>query len=262
MKAKYIFIIILLSVMTGYNSLLSQDNNSVATDLSMDSKRSKNLINRFNTLRASEGLPSIEHDTVLANIGKILLTDETKTFRKSEGVYDEDSVRLLLLYEKGIIDYQYEIKEISDKDTAAVFKDFLLADRWNHIHAGYYKTKDKHILLKTKSYLKYVCGGASQRLEVTVAEGTNPPMRKTKSHIDSIINYFKILTPGQYYYQFCKKIPLSNEKEKNIKKKKIKITPGISMYGEYDFVVKASEPETYMFLIISNENNERIVVIR
>jgi hypothetical protein len=154
MKGKHILIVIFLALMTGYNIILSQDNNDVTSDLSIDSKQSKNLIDRYNSLRTSKGLPSIKHDTVLDNICKALLTDETKTFRKSADVYDEASVRLFLC-ENGILDYQYEIKEISDNDTTSIFKDFLLTDKWNHIRTGYYRTENKHILLKTKSYLNH-----------------------------------------------------------------------------------------------------------
>ena len=119
MKFKYVFIMTVLLAMTVCGNLLSQNNNSTQTNLSANHKQSKNLIDRFNKFRALENLQSIEHDTILDNVSKILLTD--KTFKKSKGIYNEDSVRLLL-YRSGIIDYQYEIQEISDKDTATVFK--------------------------------------------------------------------------------------------------------------------------------------------
>jgi len=270
MKAKSILIITLSLIITGFSCLFSQNGNSTITaDLPVNSKQSKNLIDRFNALRASDNLQSIKHDSVLDNISKKLLTDKTyrksKKSRKTAGVFDEDSVRLLL-YKSGIIDYQYEVQEILDKDTANVFNSFLLADNSNYIRAGYYKNENKHILFKTKSYLKYTHGTMKNWCDpIKIPMGVpidpmNPP--SAKCYVDSIVNYFKVLIPDQYYYQFYEKIPLSSEKGGNIKKKKVQITRGVSMYGEYDFTTIALGQKAYMFLIISNKNNERVVIIR
>ena len=151
MKAKYIFIIILLSVMTGYTILLSLKNNhSDTTDLSTDSERSKNLIDRFNVLRTQIGRPIIVHDTVIDNICKILLTDETKTFRRWTNYYIRDSVGLLLL-KKGIPDYRYQIEEISYESMRAdeeIKTFFVIGDKQSR--AGSYRAGNRILLLKTE----------------------------------------------------------------------------------------------------------------
>jgi hypothetical protein len=165
----------LLSAITGYGAVLSQNDKPITPDLSIDSKQSKNLINWYNTLRASKGLQSIEHDSILDNICKILLMDECKIYRKSKNVYSEDSVRLLLR-RNGIWDYQYEVTEISDIDTASIFKKFLLKDKQDYIHMGYYKTENRHILLKTKSYLKFVFGMGITRCDPV--SSLNPTEKK------------------------------------------------------------------------------------
>ena len=125
MKAKYIFILLLLPAIAGYNSLLSQRNQNnysfkdlyvFTSALPTEHKRSENLIDKFNTLRILEGLPSIRHDTVLDNISKILLIDETRSFKKAQDVYNEDSVRLLL-YEKGII----SVRDITESETGIYY---------------------------------------------------------------------------------------------------------------------------------------------
>ena len=289
MKAKHFFIIILL--LTICSSLLSQNNNS---DLSANYKQSKNLIDRFNKLRTLENLQNIEYDSVLVNVGKILLTD--KTFKNSTGVYDEDSVRLLF-YTSGIIDYQYEIQEMSNKDTATVLKDFLLADKHNYIRAGYYKYGNKHILLKTKSYLKFDHGVGTCHSETNIDFFQNPI--SIPVYTDSIFGYFKILEPNEYYCQFYYRIPLSTDNIDFIEKKKIQtihdnpkylfnlteietdkqhINPSIDSYSvkenktqtvddvsnnkNYDFVTRAIGSEIGMFMIISNKNNERVVVVK
>jgi len=274
MNTKYTFIVLLL-IITGCVGLLSQNDNFNPTDLSIDSKQSKNLIDRFNTLRSLENLPIIKHDTVLDNISRILLTDNRnnchllqqeyfpQSYRKSAGVYDEDSVRLLL-YNSGIIDYQYEIQEIPDKDTADVFNSFFLADKSNHIRMGYYKSANRHILLKTKSYLKFdhaTMKSWSDPILIPTGVPLDSPLT-SKCYTDSIVCHFKILIPDQYYYQFYEKIPLSSEKGGNIKKKEVQMTRGVSMFGEYDFTTTSMGTETEMFLVILNKNNERIAVTK
>ncbi len=264
MKATYFSIIVLLMIMTCIYSPSSQNQKSVPSDFLVNHKQSKLLIDRFNALRKVENLQRIEHDTVLDDIGKILLTDKPKIYRKSTNVYNVDSVRLLL-YNKGIIDYQYEIKEISDRDTASVFKDFIIADKWNHIRAGYYRTENRHILLKTKSYLKCVyVVGSSHCDPISPTIGSNlSSMQESRCYTDSLIYYFKILVPDTFYYQFHAKIPLSNEKVKEMEKNRVQIVPGkSSICGEYDFFIKSAGQQTNMFLGVLNKENQSVVVVK
>lgn len=261
MKATFIFIIMLLMIMSWIYSPLSQNQKSVPSEFLVNHKQSRMLIDRFNALRKVKNLQRIEHDTVLDNIAKILLTDKTKSYRKSTNVYNEDSVRLLF-YNKGIIDYQYEIKEISDRDTASVFKDFVLADKWNHIRAGYYRTENKHILLKTKSYLKFDHWFISVHSE-PIDPLNNGKIAKINVNTDSIIAYFMILTPGKYYYQFYDSIPVSGNKLSNVKKYEVHTTSGSNAsidHNMHDLIIRYKD--TNVFLIISNEDNERIAVVK
>ena len=233
-----------------------QSNDSPCSGNSVNHKQSKKLIDRFNMLRAMDNLESIEQDTILDNISKILLTN--KTYKNSAGVYNEDSVRSLL-YRNGIIDYQYEIQEVSDKDTATVFNSFLLADKFDYIRMGYYSNGNRHILLKTKSYLKF-----NHWLITCHSDPINGLENETsaKAYTDSVICYLKVLKPDEYYYQFYNRMPLNIDN--NVEKKKVQITPGISRFGEYvgeyDFGIKATGKEIYMFLIISNKNNEGVAM--
>jgi len=253
MKAKSIFIVILLLAITGLVGLLSQNSN--VTD---NQGQSINPIDSVNTLHPTDNLESIEQDTVLDKISKILLTN--KSYKNSAGVYNEDSIRSLL-YRSGIIDYQYEIQEISDKDTVSVFKTSTLAGKSKHIRMGSYKSANKHILFKTKNYLKFDHGRGYAR--PFRADLLNPDVKTTATvYTDSIFRYFKILEPGEYYYQFYDRIPSSVYSMDNIEKKKVQANRGVSMYGEYDVEIKAAGTETDMFLIISNKNNERVVVIK
>lgn len=264
MKATYFSIIVLLMIMIWIYSPSSQNQKSVQSDFLVNHKQSKLLIDRFNTLRKLENLQRIEHDTVLDDIGKVLLTDKTKIYRKSTNVYNEDSVRLLL-YNKGIIDYQYEIKEISDRDTASVFKDFIISDKWSHIRVGYYRTENRHMLLKTKSYLKCVyVVGSSHCDPISPIIGSNlSSIQESKCYTDSLIYYFKILVPDTFYYQFHAKIPLNNEKVEEMGMKRMeRISGKSSMYCEYDFSIKSAGQQTNMFLGILNKDNQRVAVVK
>lgn len=264
MKVTYFSIIVLQMIMTWIYSLSYQNQKSVPSDFLVNHKQSELLIDRFNALRQVENLQHIEHDTVLDDIGKVLLTDKTKIYRKSTNVYNEDSVRLLF-YNKGIIDYQYEIKEMSDRDTASVFKDFVLEDKWNHIRAGYYRTENRHILLKTKSYLKCVSVvGSSHCDPISPTIGSNlSSIQESRCYTDSLIYYFKILVPDTFYYQFHAKLPLSNEKVEEVQKKRVQMVSGkSSICGEYDFFIKSTGQQTNMFLSVLNKENQSVVVVK
>ena len=236
---------------TGIVGLLSQ-NNSFTTD---NLKQSANPIDSAN-INVMDNLESIEQDTVLDNISKILLTN--KAYKNSAGVYNEDSIRSLL-YRNGIIDYQYEIQEISNKDTVSVFKTYTLANKSKHIRMGTYKSANKHILFKTKSYLKFDHGLGYARSDVMSAFSYET---SAKVYTDSIFRYFKMLELDEYQYQFYDRIPSSLDKMDNIGKKKVQANRGVSIYGEHDVEVKAIGTEVDMFLIISNKNDERVVVVK
>lgn len=120
-----------------------------------------------------------------------------KKFKKADGTYNEDSVRVLL-YTKGIIDYQYEIYEVPDIDTAEVFNKVFFADKFKYIRIGFYKSGNDNIILKTKSFLKFDHARISQHSDI------GDFMSGKYS-----INVYKILESDEYYFQLSDNI-LSN----------------------------------------------------
>jgi hypothetical protein len=94
-------------------------------------------------------------------------------------------------------------------------------------------------------------------------DGLHSKSYKTNVKTDSIISFFKILNPDIYNYQFYPRIPLSNERLSNVPKSEVRIvkTNNKGLWNNvYDFVIKSTNSD--MFLIISNKNNERVVVIK
>ena len=250
---KYINILFLILIPCILNS-----QNLLESSQKMDNRnRSKQLIERFNKLRTAKNLKSFQHDTLLDNISNILINEERF---KVNNTYKEDSVRLLL-YKKGIIDYQYEITEFLDKDTASTYKSFLLNDLDDNLKVGFTKKNNTNILFKTKSYLKFSYGTVfCQPFDI---DRRHSKSIKVDIKTDSINRYFKMMKPDKYYYQFSNRIPLNSEKLDNTQKNEIQIkkTTNENERNEvYDFSIKSTNSN--MFLIISNKKNERVVVVK
>jgi hypothetical protein len=169
----------------------------------------------------------------------------------------------MLLYNSGIIEYQYDLKEVLDKDTTAAFNSFLLTENSKNIHVGYKKSGNKHILFKTRSYLKFDHWYVSEHSDPIDALNSNVTTIVLNIKTDWTICYFKTSNPDKYYYQFSDHIPLSTDKMDNIKKFEVqtvrsdkkKVTQDM-----YDLIIKSKKPD--MFLIISNKNNKRIAVVK
>lgn len=213
------------------------------------------LIDRFNTLRELNNLGKIEHDTILDNISKILMANQF--LKNAEGVYNEDSVRLLL-YKNGVIDYHYTIQETLDIDTVIVYSKFLLADKSDNIRVGSFRNGVNNILFKTTSFLKFIYGTMSVHSDKM---DWLHNQTSAKVYTDSIIHYFKILIPDEYYYQFYDHIPSNIDKMQNIKMEQ-GYFENLSINENFDLIIKSRGLETEMFLIISGKNNGRVIVTK
>jgi len=252
MKARF-FVIVALIVFTIFcnaESISNSDNNM--TDIRDNHQQSKLLIERYNKIRQVKKLNNIIQDTILDNICRTLITNNK--YRNIDQTFNEDSVRHLL-YRSGAIDYQYEIKEVSDKDTTAIFNSFLLADDSNTIRMGYRKNANKQILFKTKSFLQFDGWGVAAHSEFM--DGFKG-VTETAVITDSVFCHLKTSTPGKYYYQLYNHIPLSTEKLDNIKKYEVQTVRASNNQNMYDLVIKSTENN--VFFIISD--NEKIIAVK
>lgn len=257
MKAVNIFNKILIIILIPC-IICSAESIFAATQQKNNRNQSKQLIARYNKLRLKKNLPLLLHDSLLDNVAtKIQLN---KGYKNSKGSYKEDSIRMLL-YNSGIFEYQYDLKEVLDKDTTAAFNSFLLTENSKNIRVGYKKSGNKHILFKTRSYLKF------DHWYISVHSDPIDPLNSKVTTVDVktdwAICYFKTLQAGKYYYQFSDHIPLSTDKMDNIKKFEVQTVRRDNKRATqdmYDLIIKSTKPD--MFLIISNKNNERIAVAK
>lgn len=226
--------------------------------------RSVQLIERYNKLRSSRSLSIINRDSVIDDVTNEILLD--KKYRKSTSEFNEDSIRSLF-YDKGVMDYKFEIKEISDKDTSVTFNTFLLADTSANIRIGYSKYGNKHLLIKTKSYLKYDFGVFACSSSIKNDEhhpNLNQKVQQTK--IDTAIFYVKAIIPGKYFYHYLNHIPLSLEPMMSDKKYEVKESliknpftkeTTIAYHG---LVLTSCRPD--MYLIVTNDKDEIIAILK
>lgn len=249
---KILFIIIIPCILSSSQSMLAKP------EQKDNQNRSKQLIIRYNKLRLKKNLPLLLHDSLIDNVvSKIQLN---KKYKDSKGSYKEDSIRLLL-YRSGIIEYQYDMKEVLDKDTTAVFNSFLLADNSKNLRVGYKRSGNKHLLFKTKSYLKFDHWNVSVHSDPI--DLLNSKTTKANIKTDWAICHFKTSQPDKYYYQFSKHIPLRTEKMDNIKKFEVQTVRSENKsesQDKYELIIKSTMPD--VFIIISNKNNERIAVVK
>jgi len=247
-----IFISIILSAQALKASTLQKRNQDI----------SKQLIERYNKLRSKRSLPCIMRDSVIDDVTNEILFD--KRYRKSANEYNEDSIRFLF-YNKGMMDYKFETKEILDKDTSAGFNAFLLADSSPNIRIGYARYGNKNLLIKTKSYLKYDHGVFIRPLSIRGAVGNSQGM-VTKQKSDSAIFFVRTIIPGKYYYHYLNHIPSSSEPIKNkiqYKAKELEIAQPSKIgtsYRHSDLVLISVH--TDMYLIVTNETNEIVAILK
>jgi len=258
---KHLFILIYLSVFSYFpfaqNSLdLSIQKNNI--DIS------KRLIENYNRLRSLKSLHQIKHDSILDDVTNEVFANDIK-YRESFNSFNEDSIRYLL-YNKGIIDYKYELIEIADNDTISSFKKNFMSDTSNNIRCGYARKDGKNLILKTKNYLKYGYSISSAHSET--GDYMHDKYHPTSINIftDSVDYHVKAVVRGKYKFYYSDKIPANSEISKDQVFFKIKTgeathhPSGNRNYSEFNLVIKSKYPDK--FIVIENEKNELIAVIK
>ena len=248
-----IFLVMLPCMLSMLPQLCAQQRNS--HDLS------RQIIEHYNRLRIKKSIPGIQHEILLDEIAmKIQLNKE---FIKSLNVYNEKSIRELL-YKYGIIDYQYEIMKFSDKDMTSACTKFLLNDGFSNLRVGYSKKNNSNILIKTKSFLKFDHLDMSTHTPV-IDELHNNSTSTTDSYIiDSVRLYMKTLKKGTYSYYTSDRIPLKSDsqvistKNPTVVKQKEKLFA----HSLFDLVFTLSNDESNKYLVILNEKNERVAILK
>ena len=215
---------------------------------------SKYLIERYNKLRSKRNLSYIQHDTILDNVAMEIQSN--RKYRKSMNLFNENSIRFLL-YNRGVIDYQYEIIEALDKDTASAYKSFLLNDPFSNLRVGFCKKKNRNILLKTKSFLKFNHWEVSAHSPVI--DGLHNKSKTINIGEDSAKCFMKTLKQGKYTYYTTNSIPLKSDRTAIPTKKPsmVKLTN-----KSYDLVFTLRGNECNKYLIIVNEKNEKVTIMK
>lgn len=220
--------------------------------------QSKQLIERYNKFRSNRSLPN--GDSIIDNVTNEILLD--KRYRNSFNEFDEDSIRYLF-YNKGVMDYKFETKEIHDNDTSTVFNAFLLGDSSSNIRIGYARNGSKHLIVKTKSYLKY------DHAEIFIPDQHKEIGRR---HIqadtlwiktDSVKFYVKQLVPGKYYFHYSTHIPSSSELIKNqilYQPEEVIVNNNGMKNINFDLIFTSKHSD--MYLIVTNDKNEKIAILK
>jgi len=222
---------------------------------------SKQIIERYNLQRIKRFIPIIQHDTLLDNItGEI---QSNKKFRKSLNVYSEESIREML-YENGIIDYQYEILEFPDKDMTSACTTFLLNDVSCNLRVGTSIKNNRNILFKTKSFLKFDHWEVSSHSAVIDALHNKSASLTAKVITEYTKLFMKTLIKDAYSYYTTDRIPLKSDKPVISRKKStvVKSNGKLSSKTYYDLVFTLRKDECDKYLVIVNEKNERVAVLK
>jgi len=164
------------------------------------------------------------------------------------------------------MDYKFETKEILDKDTSVEFNAFILADSSSNIRMGYSNYGNKHLLIKTKSYLKYEFGEVYVPQVSIERKKKDFPKAEGKIKIDSVVFYVKCIIPGKYYYHYLNHIPSSLEPVGSGHKYEVKESNKRNPFNKelnntYPCMILSSE-QPDMYLIVTNEKNEIIAILK
>ena len=223
--------------------------------------RSKQIIERYNRLRIKKSIPVIQQDTLLDNIaGEI---QSNKKFRKSLNVYSEEFVREML-YENGIIDYQYEVLEFPEKDMTSAYTTFFLNDVSGNLRVGTSKMNNRNILFKTKSFLKFDYWEISPHPIVIDGLHNKSTSIKVNAINDSAKLFMKTIKKGTYSYYTTDRIPLKSDKSVMCTKKPTVVKSNGKLYSRtsYDLVFTLRNDECNKYLVIVNEKNERVAILK
>ena len=229
-----------------------------------NTENSKRLIEHYNQLRSLKSLPQIKHDSILDIVTNEIFSNDIK-YRKSINSFNEDSIRFLL-YDKGIIDYKYELIEITDNDTISSFEKNFMSDASNNIRCGYARKDGKNLLVKTKKYLEY--GYSISYVHSETGDWLNENFQSTtlKVFTDSVKYRVKAVVSGKYKFYYSDEIPSSSETSKKQVLFEIrtetttKPSSAYINYSDFDLVITSKSPDK--FIVIKNENDELIAVIK
>lgn len=236
-------------------SVFSQPNAKKNPKHDYDQIRSGTLIKQYNTLRKLQHLPALKHDTVLDRICSTLISNPI--YRNKNNQFNSDSIHSLI-HKNGLIDYQYEIREFTDKDTATVFRTFLQTDQWPCVNIGYKRIGNKHLLLKTRSYLKFDHGEAKVH-STTISGFDNRKTSKADVFTDSVTVYISQIVKGKYYSTYTDKIPHQSGEMKN---KVRQAGKNCRTSKNIDLCFMANGPDVDKYLVITNVNRVIVAVIR
>lgn len=256
MKIRNLLLGALCIIVVSCNADSTADIDINVADCKVDHQQSQLLVDRFNEVRQANGIPLLLHDTILDNICRLLVTN--KAYLNNNTAFREDSVRQLL-YVNGIIDYQFSIDVVLDKDTAALFNSFLLSDDLCTTHIGYLNYANKHIIFKTNNYLTFTKWYI--QVHSSVIDGFSND-NSADVFTDSIACYLKTSKPDKYYCQFCDHIPLIEENLDKIKRfevQAVKSNDSSSAQEMYDLVIGTKDADKSF--IISDMNMKRIAVL-
>lgn len=258
---KHLFLLISLSLFSYF--LFSQEPLSLSNQKN-NTENSKRIIEHYNKLRSLKSLSPIKHDSILDDVTNEVFTHDMK-YRKSFNSFNEDSIRFLL-YDKGIIDYKYELIEMADNDTISSLKKNFLSDASNNIRCGYARKDGKNLLVKTKKYLEYGYSVSHVYSEKVDFYDEKYLSTYLKALTDSVEYHVKAVVPGKYKFYYSDKIPTNSELSKDqvffdIKTGEATNPPsGNRNFSEFNLVIKSTYPDKY--IVIKNEKNELIAVIK
>jgi len=258
---KHFFILIFLSVFPYFLFAQNPLDHSIQKNNTENSKR---LIERYNKLRSLKSLPQIKHDSILDDVTNEVFANDIK-YRESFNSFNEDSIRFLL-YNKGIIDYKYELIEMADIDTISSFKKNFMSDASKNIRCGYARKDGKNLLVKTKNYLEYGYSVSSVHSETVDFFNEKNLSTSLKIFTDSVEYHVKAVVPGKYKFYYSDKIPSNSEISKDqvffdIKTGEATNHPsGNRNFSDFNLVIKSKYSDK--FIVIINEKNELIAVIK
>ena len=252
-----IYFILILSELSGTGS-------GVAGLQNYEFAKSKDLVARFNKQRELKSLAPVKSDTLLDNLAFEILKHNLE-FNCRTCKYSEEEIRKLF-YEKGVIDYQYEINEFKDADTTSGFYEALIKDRFENLSCGYARIQGWNLILKTKSYLEYgfalvsVHGNKPDKLHEKAAESIS-------FATDSIIYYLKPVRLGKFCFQYANLIPVGTdwilEKEPcfPIEIRSKNGTPGMEkQYSDYNLILRSKQSS--MYAVILDESNYIVAILK
>lgn len=223
--------------------------------------RSQQIIERYNRLRIKRSIPVVYHEPLLDDIAMKILSN--KKFRKSLNGYNEEAIREIL-YKYGIIDYQYEIMEFPDKDMTSACTIFLLNDGFSNLRVGYSKIDNTNILIKTKNILKFDHWAMTSHSPVIDALHKTSTSATVDVITDSVKLYMKTLKKGTYSYYTTDRIPLKSDKPVISTKNPTLVLQKEKLFAHssYDLVFTLTNDESNKYLIIVNEKNERVAILK